>query len=111
MEPDGGIYFNEAQRKNYERGVAKGKAEGRAQGKAEGKAAGEAAALLKILMQRRLRPTAEQRRRIIECTELAMLERWLDRSLSVASVDELFAVRAKPARNGRPAANGRRKSR
>jgi hypothetical protein len=48
MESDGGIYFNDAQRKNYERGVAKGKAEGRAQGKIEGKAAGEAAALLTI---------------------------------------------------------------
>ena len=123
MEPDGGIYFNDAQRRNYERGVAKGKADGRAQGKvegraqgkaegrAQGKAEGEAAALLKILMRRGLRPTAEQRRRIVECTELSMLERWLDRSLSVGSVDELFTVPAKAARNGRLAANGRRKAR
>jgi hypothetical protein len=119
MEPGGAIYFNDEQRRNYERGVAKGKAEGRAQGRAEGraqgkiegKAEGAAAALLKILVWRRLKPTAEQRRRIIECTELPMLKRWLTRSLSVSSVDELFAVPTKASRNGRLAANGRRKRR
>src|SRR5262245_33375736 len=94
MEPGLPLYFNDAQRRNYERGVAKGlaqgktegraqgqaegraqgkaegraegKAEGRAQGKAEGRVEGKAEALLKVLTRRGLRPTAEHRRRIIE---------------------------------------------
>lgn len=132
MDPSPPMYFNDAQRRNYERGIAKGKAEGIAKGKAEGiakgkaegiakgkaegRAEGEAAALLKILTRRGLRPTAEQRRRIIACTELAMLERWLDRSLAVGSVEELFASPAKAARNGdrrgrASAPKSRRKSR
>lgn len=59
--------------------------------RAEGRAEGEATALLKILARRGFELTPEQRRRITECTELAVLERWLDRSLSAASVDELLA--------------------
>src|ERR1041384_7688252 len=35
MEPGEPIYFNEAQRRNYERGVAKGRAEGKAAARAE----------------------------------------------------------------------------
>jgi hypothetical protein len=93
-------FFSEAQRRNFERGQAKG----------------EAAALLKILTRRGLTPTVEQKRRIVACTELAMLERWLDRSLSVSSIEELWAPRRKPPnglhRGGqRLPANGRRKSR
>jgi flagellar biosynthesis/type III secretory pathway protein FliH len=106
IEMERGIekFFSEAQRRNFERGVA------------EGKAQGEAAALLKILTRRGLASTAEQRRRIIECTDLAMLEQWLDGALSASSIDELLAsplATARPApRRSRPAAaNGRRKSR
>ena len=87
MQPGLEKFFSETQRRNYERGRVEGKAEGKVEGKAEG----EAAALLRILTRRGLTLTAEQRRRIIECTELALLERWLDRSLLVGSVDELFA--------------------
>jgi len=110
MEPGLVNFFSEAQRQNFERGQAKGKA----QGKAEGKAEGEAAALLKILMRRGLRVTAEQRRRIVACRDLAMLERWLDRSLSVSSVNELWAspktASRRVHRRGQPViANGRRR--
>lgn len=115
MQPGLENFFTEAQRRNFERGRAKGKVQGRAEGRAEG----EAAALLKILMRRGLKPTAEQRRRIIECTDVALLERWLDCSLSVSSVDALLAPPAKGSRGaGRAdrrgpsaAVNGRRKSR
>ncbi|TMQ05755.1 MAG: hypothetical protein E6J90_26785 [Deltaproteobacteria bacterium] len=112
MEPGLVNFFSEAQRQNFERGQAKGKA----QGKAEGKAEGEAAALLKILMRRGLRVTAEQRRRIVACRDLAMLERWLDRSLSVSSVAELLAspkvaLRRVDRRRQPAAPNGRRTSR
>jgi hypothetical protein len=108
MQPGLQNYFSEAQRRNFERG--------RAEGEAKGRAEGEAAAVLKILARRGLKLTAEQRRRIVGCTDLATLERWLDRSLSASSVSDLFAPPAKPARNGRrhgqvAVANGRRKSR
>jgi hypothetical protein len=45
----------------------------------------------KILTRRGFTVGAEQRRCITECTDLALLERWLDRSLLVGSVEELLA--------------------
>jgi hypothetical protein len=100
MQPGLDKFFSEAQRRNFERGRTEGKAE----------------ALLTILVRRGLTPTVEQRRRIIECTDLALLERWLNGSLSVRSLEELLASRSAPARrihgSAEPApANGRRKSR
>jgi hypothetical protein len=121
MEPGIAKFFSKAQQRNFERGVAKGKAEGEAKGKAEGeakgkaegeargRAEGEAAALLKILMRRGLTLTVVQRRRIMGCTDVAMLEGWLDRALSVSSVAELLAAASHAPQPA--AANGRRKSR
>jgi hypothetical protein len=43
-----------------------------------------------ILMRRGFTLTAEQRRHIVECIDLAMLEHWLDRALTVGSAEELF---------------------
>lgn len=111
MQPGLEKFFSEAQRRNFERGRAEGKAEG----KAEGQARGEVVALLKILVRRGLTITAEQRRRIVGCSDLAVLERWLDRSLSVGSVAELLASPARTRRAVRhrsrpPAVNGRRKA-
>jgi hypothetical protein len=115
MQPGLEKFFSEAQRRNFERGREEGKAEGKEEGKAEGKAEGEAIALLKVLMRRGLTITAEQRRRIIECTDVSTLDRWLDASLSVASVDELLsrsrAPRGVVRRSQAAPANGRRKSR
>lgn len=108
MQPGVAIFFNKAQRQNYERGEAKGRAEGEAKGEARGKAA----ALLTILTQRRLTSTAAQRRRIMGCADMAMLERWLDRALSVGSVTELLlAPKARRAKSNAGRANGRHKSR
>jgi hypothetical protein len=104
MQPGLEKFFSEAQRRNFERG----RAEGEAKGKAEGEAKGKAEALLKIVTHRGLTLTGEQRRSIMGCTDVATLERWLDRALSVGSVAELLAA----APRGRVArANGRRKSR
>ncbi len=108
MQPGLEKFFSEAQRRNFERG--------RAEGKAQGAAAALLKVLLRILMRRGLTLGAEQKRRIIECTDLAMLERWLDRSLSVSSVDELLkptsrAPRSVHRRGQRAPMNGRRKSR
>lgn len=104
MQPETAYYFNDAQRRNFERGVAKGKAEGKAEGRAEG----VAVALLKILARRRLTLTAAQRRRITGCTDLAVLERWLDRSLLASSVAELLAEPAPARRNGHRVARAAR---
>ena len=107
MQPGLEKFFSEAQRRNFQRGRAKGKAEGRAEG--------EAAALLKILTRRGLTLTAEQRRRIMGCADVAMLEGWLDRALSVSSTAELLAETSRAPRAPRAdppvRANGRRKSR
>lgn len=60
------------------------------QGLAEGEARGEAKALLTILAERGLLLTEAQRRRVVECADLATLDHWLKRALSVASADELL---------------------
>lgn len=71
MEPQIKQFFSEAHQRSY----AKGKAE----------------SLMMILQQRGLVLTDEQRRQIRSCTDVAILDRWLTRVLSVASVDELLA--------------------
>ena len=92
MQPGLENYFSEAQRRNYERGRAEGEAKGKAKGKAD--------AVLKILTRRGLAPSADQRRRIVACTDLATLERWLDWSLSASSVDELMGSLSRASANG-----------
>jgi flagellar biosynthesis/type III secretory pathway protein FliH len=79
MEPHIDRFFTETHRQSYAEGEAKGKAEG------------EARALMRILHRRGLAMTDEQQRQILSCMDLAILDRWLDRALSVASVDELLA--------------------
>jgi hypothetical protein len=115
MQPGLDKFFSAAQRRNFERGRAEGKAEGQAEGKAEGRAEGKAEALMKILIRRGLTPTAEQRRHIVECTDLAMLDRWLDGALSVSSIEDLVespSPAVRPAHGRQFAAgNRRRKSR
>jgi hypothetical protein len=91
MDPQIEKFFSEAHRRSYDRGKAEGEAEGEARGKAEGEAKGKAEALLMFLRQRSLAMTSDQQNRILTCTDLATLNRWLDRVASVASVDELLA--------------------
>jgi predicted transposase YdaD len=86
MEPQIEKFFTEAHRRSYDRGEAKGEARGEARGEANG----EAKALMMILQRRGLAMTGEQQHQIATCTDLSTLDRWLDRVLSVASVDELL---------------------
>jgi predicted transposase YdaD len=83
MEPQIERFFSEAHRRSYDRGKAEGEAKGEAKGKAE--------ALLMFLRRRGLAMTSDQRHRIMTCTDLATLDRWLDRAFSIASVEELLA--------------------
>lgn len=75
MDPQIKQFFSEAHQRSY----AKGKAEGKAE------------SVMTILQQRGLVLTDEQQRHILSCTDVAILDRWLARALSVASVDELLA--------------------
>ena len=75
------------------RGEARGEVKGRVEGKAEGKAEGElegSANTLKRLLTRRFGalPSGVQAR--IAQADLAQLERWEDRLLDAASLEEVF---------------------
>ncbi|RKS07924.1 hypothetical protein DFP74_3612 [Nocardiopsis sp. Huas11] len=59
--------------------------------RAEGEAKGEAKAILRVLARRGIPVSAQARERISRCTDLETLGTWIDRSVSVATEDELFA--------------------
>jgi hypothetical protein len=58
---------------------------------AKGRAEGEAKALLLMLRARKVCVSDEARDRIMSCTDLQQLERWVERAVTVDTVDELFA--------------------
>ncbi|MER6001468.1 hypothetical protein ABT120_23075 [Nonomuraea angiospora] len=62
----------------------------RAEGRAEGEARGEAKSVLKILEQRNIPVSDSTRERVLACTDLALLESWLVRSLKATTAEELF---------------------
>jgi len=69
---------------------ALGEARGEALGEARGEARGMANAVLAVLAQRGLSPSAEEHERILACTEHAQLDRWLQRAVTAADSSELF---------------------
>ena len=60
-------------------------------GKAEGEAKGEAKAVLLLLDFRDVALSESDRARIMDTTDTAVLERWIQRASFVNSVEELFA--------------------
>jgi predicted transposase YdaD len=70
--------------------VRKFRAAGRAEGEARGEAKGRAESVLLFLEARQRVVTDEQRRRILACTELEVLDRWLRKAVVLSSVEELF---------------------
>jgi hypothetical protein len=58
---------------------------------AQGEARGEAKAILTVLEARGLRVTAAQRERVLTCTDLAQLEGWVRKAVTVKTTAELFA--------------------
>jgi predicted transposase YdaD len=94
MIPNPQKYVDEWRREIAQQALAEGqaqrRAEGQAQGRAEGQAKGQAKAILKILAQRKIQLSEDQRRLILECADLAAFDRWLDQAFSIASADELF---------------------
>lgn len=71
-------YKSDFARRHYERGWAEGWVEGVAE------------AMLALLSARGIDVPERARVQITECTDLAQLEAWLQRAVTIASVDELF---------------------
>jgi hypothetical protein len=59
--------------------------------RAAGKADGKAESVLEILDARGIAVSAEQKERILGCSEVAVLSGWIRRAVAVASAQELFA--------------------
>lgn len=74
-----------------EEGRTEGRAEGRTEGRAQGRAEGEARTLLKLLRLRGFAVDEATADRILTTTDLDTLDRWVERSLSARSLDEVLA--------------------
>ena len=74
-----------------EQGLAQGREQGLEQGLEEGHVRAKREDVLKVLDLRHLRPTREQRARVDASTDLAQLDRWLERSLTAATAAEVFS--------------------
>ena len=70
---------------------ARAEARGKTLGKTEGKALGKAEALLTFLTARQLPVDAATRARIEVCTDPLVLDRWIARAATAATLDEVFA--------------------
>ena len=77
------------------KGLAKARAEGKTKGLAEGELEGELEAtreaLHRLLLRAGLTVTDDDRTRILACTDLATLDRWLDNALGAASTAAVLA--------------------
>ena len=83
-------YQSEFAKKFFGRGLEEGRLEGRQEGRLEGRQEGVTLSLLRILERRSLSLSPEERQRIERCSDLATLERWLDRAVEVNAASELF---------------------
>ncbi len=63
---------------------------GRSEGRAEGEALGEARAVLLVLKARGLAVAEEVRQRVLACKDIAQLDRWAERAVTVNDAAELF---------------------
>lgn len=64
--------------------------QGEARGLAKGEAKGKAEGTLSVLEARGLAVSPSERERILLCADLALLDRWLRRAVTVATVAEVF---------------------
>jgi predicted transposase YdaD len=64
--------------------------QGKAEGKREGKAEGKREALLTMLAARRMSPSAEEGEVIAACNDAAILDQWIVRAMTAASVAEVL---------------------
>ena len=70
-----------------------GREEGREMGREEGLAEGQARALVKMLeLKKESVLTVEARQRILECTDVDLIEQWFERAVTASSLDEIFSA-------------------
>ncbi len=74
-------YAEELIEQGLEQGLQQGRQEGLTQGRAE--------ALLRILTARGVQVDEVARQRILACTDLTTLDRWLDRALNATTLSEV----------------------
>ena len=67
-----------------------GRNEGRAEGRNEGRAEGEARTLLKLLRLRGFAVDDATAERVLGTTDVSMLDRWVERSISASSLEEVL---------------------
>ena len=67
-----------------------GRNEGRAEGRNEGRAEGEARTLLKLLRLRGFAVDDATAERVLATTDVSVLDRWVERSLSARSLQEVL---------------------
>ncbi|MGA5132746.1 hypothetical protein [Streptomyces blastmyceticus] len=89
--PGRGTMIERALLEGEAKGRVKGLAEGRAEGLAEGLIEGRRLVVVSALRSRDIDISLEVRERILSCTDLDTLERWLDRAFIVATAEELFS--------------------
>jgi hypothetical protein len=66
------------------------KQQGQQEGRLEGLLTGTRDSLRRVLAGRQLTPSKDDDARIEACTDLATLERWLDRAITAASVSDVL---------------------
>ncbi|WP_198956044.1 hypothetical protein [Archangium sp. Cb G35] len=102
------LMWTEGQRLRAEgrrQGREEGRIEGLAKGRAEGRVEGLAEGVLRVLAARALYVDGESRERILGCTDLALLDRWLKRALRANHLSDVLARRSvtgKRATRSRP---------
>lgn len=64
--------------------------QGRQEGREEGRAEGRAESILRILEVRGLEVTPTQREQITQCADPDLLDRWIERAVTISHTDELF---------------------
>jgi hypothetical protein len=62
----------------------------RREGQQEGRLAATRASLRRVLAGRQLTPSKDDEARIDACSDLATLERWLDRAISATSISDVL---------------------
>lgn len=60
------------------------------QGREEGRAEGRTESVLRILKVRGLKVTQTQRAQIAQCNDPDLLDRWIERAVTISRTDELF---------------------
>ncbi len=78
MLPQAQKFFSETQRQSFANGEARGEAKGKAQ------------SILRVLERRSIAISLDQRERVLACSDIATLDRWLDAAVTAPSTEELF---------------------